>query len=135
MPAVFELASQLLEPGVDAQAEVLGQRCGLVRLEEMEFEVAADAEPDQLVRVELRRDTTLVEAEQVAVKRAPLVAAAGRGRDRDVLELQPHGSHAIRLPVHDQIARTRRATHASSSQRCRHMLGHAQREREAAASR
>jgi hypothetical protein len=43
----------------------------------MEFEVAADAEPDQLVGVELRRDNALVEAEQLAVKRAGLVAAAG----------------------------------------------------------
>src|SRR5262245_51397173 len=63
---VFEPASQLLEPGVDAQAEVLGQRCGLVGVEEMEFEVAADAEPGQLFRVELGRDRTLVEAEQLA---------------------------------------------------------------------
>src|SRR5262245_2675426 len=57
----------------------------------MELEVAADAEPDQLFRVEFRRDITLVEAEQLAVKRARLVSAAGRDRDRDVLQLQPHG--------------------------------------------
>ncbi len=36
----------------------------------MQFEVAADAEPDQLFRVELRRHDTLVEAEQLAVERA-----------------------------------------------------------------
>src|SRR5262249_47055692 len=77
-------------PGVGAQAQVLGQRCALVRVEEMEFEVAADAEPDQLFRVELRRYSTLVETEQLAVKRARLVAAAGRGRDRDRVQLQPH---------------------------------------------
>src|SRR3954463_10090220 len=57
----------------------------------MEFEVAAYAEPGQLFGVEVWRDVTLAEAEQLAVKRARLVAAAGRDRDRDVLQLQPHG--------------------------------------------
>jgi hypothetical protein len=41
--------------------------------------------------------------------------------------------HGIRLPVHDQIARTRRETQRRHQQRCRHMLGLAQHEREAAA--
>jgi hypothetical protein len=86
------------------------------------FAVAADAEPDQLFRFELRRDGTLVEAEQFAVKRARLVAAAGRDRDRDVLQLQAYGCmqsdcpYTTRLPVHE--ARPMRRHHTG----CPHML-------------
>src|SRR3954465_6064864 len=98
---------------------MLRQWCELARLEEMEFEVAAYAEPDQLFRGELPRGGALVGAEQHAVKRARLVAAAGRDRDRDVLQLQPHGCMqsdyrtATRLPVHD--ARPMRRHHNAAA--------------------
>src|SRR3954463_5878031 len=62
----------------------------------MEIEGAAYAEPGRLFGVELRRDVTLVEAEQLAVKRARLVAAAGRDRNRDVLQLQQRADFRLR---------------------------------------
>jgi CubicO group peptidase (beta-lactamase class C family) len=60
----------------------------------MQFELMADAEPDQLRRIELRGHVSLLELEQAGVERARRVPSVGRDRDRNVLEFESHHTGA-----------------------------------------
>ena len=91
-PAAFDPGAEVVEPVVDRDAEVGTRRRRVAGLHQVQLEVAAEVEPDELGRVELRRHGLLREAEQAAVERARLVGAVGVDRDRDVLE--PHAPMA-----------------------------------------
>ena len=87
-PGGFDPGAQLVEAGVDGDAEVRARRRLVAGLHQVQLEVAAEAEPDELLRIELRRHGLLLEPEQPAVERPACVGAVGVDRDRDVLE--PH---------------------------------------------
>ena len=88
VPRRLEPRAQLVEAGVDRKAEVRVRRRPVAGLHEVELEVAAEVEPDELARVELGRHGLLLQAEEAAVERSRRVGAVGGDRDRDVLE--PH---------------------------------------------
>ena len=90
----FDPGAELVEAGVDGETEVRVRRRLVARPHQVQLEVAADAEPDELVRVELRRDGPLLQAEQLAVERPGAVGAVRGDRDGDVL--QPHAHYPMR---------------------------------------
>src|SRR5438094_7935545 len=62
--------------------------CRLVGCEEMELEVVADSKPDELGRVELRRNVALLEAEQPCIERSRCLPPIAWNRNGDVLQLE-----------------------------------------------